>query len=909
MSSNLDLFERIVITVIATKSLEKGVIDENLIDQIINDYRMVFKQIHPISDIESAHLKIKLTARYKISMDVGVAVYTEHEDWLQELKTRPGYSQFYWDRYTQYLRNSSKLNEKIIKSLDNVTDEIVNFFGNPTKDNLFQRRGLVIGDVQSGKTSNYIGLCCKAADAGYKVIILLTGTIESLRRQTQRRLDEGFVGFRTVPGVMRNPNKRENLGVGLINASQEPQVLTTCLSDFNIDMANGANIQIEGCPVPTLLVIKKNAFNLNNLITWIQNRMANDQKITAPILLIDDEADNASVNTGGAEVIKRINSQVRTLLNLFDRATYVGVTATPFANVFIRHNSVDEMLGDDLFPRDFIYSLNPPSNYIGVRRLFGSDSSDNEIYFKENNDTEDWLPLRHRIDREVQELPESLKHAIRTFIITTAIRDIEDGENIKSKSMLINVSRYTNIQNQICEKTKNYIDTLKIDIESYGLSEKFIETETGKLLFNNFNELLSENNLKPQKLKWEDLKLSLNKSISTINVMAINQANSVGNLDYNKPKKLIVIGGNSLSRGITLEGLNVSYFYRRPMAYDTLLQMGRWFGYRDGYENLCKIYMSLAAKDDFAKASEISDDLRSEIEEMGSRGLTPRDFGLKVRHHPGLLAITARNKMINAQEITEQISISGQLIETVRLEIKDSESNYQTVENFCNSIKDQFENIEGSESRLIAKSINREIVVDLLNKFKFHNQQYGLTRFSNEESAIINFLRNANPSSKLDHPINFSLWDVCILGGSGSETEFIGNKFKLRIRTMKPTEQDKVVLIGNSRVADKRDDAVGLSNETIELIKKNTPKAFRFARSKEIGRPLLMIHLVEPKVKYMNETIPKKMIALGLSFPMFDDTQETGLVRYKINTVLAEYMGLDDHNDDDGEDINVENGA
>ena len=240
--------------------------------------------------------------------------------------------------------------------------------------NSFLYRGLCIGDVQSGKTSTYIGLINKAADAHYRVIILLTGTIEKLRRQTQQRIDEGFIGLDSYAFTLEKDNVQ--VGVGAIDPNTSGWAVTSTTSDFNAATAKKIVGQLNNISAPVILVLKKNKSVLEKLERWLRFYNANKttKKIDLPMLLIDDEADNASVNTKKDDEVTAINKGIRKLLVLFEKANYVGFTATPYANIFIDPDTEKEMLDHDLFPRDFIYALEAPSNYIGARSIFGENA-------------------------------------------------------------------------------------------------------------------------------------------------------------------------------------------------------------------------------------------------------------------------------------------------------------------------------------------------------------------------------------------------------------------------------------------------------------------------------------------------------------------------------------------------------
>ena len=363
------------------------------------------------------------------------------------------------ERYIKYLSKDVGLSAQVINKLDSCTDEIMNYFGDPTKG-AFSRKGLVMGDVQSGKTNTYMMLANKAADAEYKVIIILTSNIESLRKQTQYRVDASVIG-NDSDALLSGANSIK-IGVGTIDGNPVVNPFTSAFYDFNIKTAstNGFQVRDQNAS-PCLLVIKKNKDILKNLNNWLKkiNTVAGE-KINQSMLLIDDEADYASVNTR-KEDASIINKAIRTLLNLFTRVTYCGFTATPFANIYINPDD-----SDDLFPRDFIYCLGSSDNYIGPDKMFSADESEDAlpdyprmiqtIWFKRISDKKlkkneglDELKLKHTKNDVLMGMPSSLREAILEFILSCAIRDLR-GKSKSHMSMLINMSRYTNVQENIC---------------------------------------------------------------------------------------------------------------------------------------------------------------------------------------------------------------------------------------------------------------------------------------------------------------------------------------------------------------------------------------------------------------------------------------------------------------------------
>lgn len=297
-----------------------------------------------------------------------------------------------WHRYKSYMHEKDP--SFPINDLDDFTDKILDKCYNPKESGSWDRRGMVVGHVQSGKTSNYVGLINKATDAGYKVIIVIAGTISSLRRQTQERIDEGYIG-KSSSAYINNYGENKIIGVGKYKVDTDIYSLTSSFyrtgdeGDFNQGIANRLNIPIGKNPV--VFVIKKNKSILENLIDWFSKdsniRVVNGQPklFDVPALIIDDEADAASVNaTKDINDIKAINKLIRTLLNVFDQNTFVGYTATPYANLFIPQDFNDELttvvkgktyfIGEDLFPKDFIINIIAPKNYIGAAKIFGLEN-------------------------------------------------------------------------------------------------------------------------------------------------------------------------------------------------------------------------------------------------------------------------------------------------------------------------------------------------------------------------------------------------------------------------------------------------------------------------------------------------------------------------------------------------------
>ncbi len=376
-----------------------------------------------VDDDEAEELARLIEEKHGISMGFG-AIVDAHDfrPWLHDARINGDIKDFYWDRYRRLL-SLKGLPKSVIDATNEVTERVLDRLGDPRNSSPWSRSGMVVGHVQSGKTSNYTGLICKAADAGYRLIVVIAGIHNNLRNQTQARIDEGFIGRDT--GRLAHPNKAQRqkiIGVGQFDQREFPVSLTNTLRDFNRATATTNTSQIGQIKVPVVLVIKKNSTTLTNLVDWLKEHSAHEvtQMVSEPMLLIDDEADNASINTAYARAeVTRINGQIRELLSMFHRSCYVGYTATPFANIFIDPETDDETLKQDLFPRHFIIGLDAPSNYFGAQKVF-VDSQNRHVRLIEDN--EGIFPLKHKIDHPVNALPESLVRAVRTFVVARALR-------------------------------------------------------------------------------------------------------------------------------------------------------------------------------------------------------------------------------------------------------------------------------------------------------------------------------------------------------------------------------------------------------------------------------------------------------------------------------------------------------
>ncbi len=837
-----------------------------------------------ITDEQISLITKRLEERFDITMSLGTLFAEDYRPWLENVQGDINW--YYWNRYKRLLSNQ-RLGPQVIRSLDAITHEILDHLENPNKNGKWARKGMVVGHVQSGKTANYIGLVNKAADSGYRVIIILAGTLNSLRNQTQFRLDNGFIG--------RDTEQKKVIGVGLISDEKKPAYFTTNTKDFRKALANQIGVGIGDLKEPVVLVIKKNKSTLENLIDWLKYNNPHNLK-DHPMLLIDDEADNASINTSKeGNDPPTINRKIRELLHLFDRSSYLGYTATPFANVFIDPATDSEMLGDDLFPRDFIISLDPPSNYIGPERIFSTDA-DLEIV-RIVNDYEDNFPTKHTKDWKPEDIPSSLKNAIKTFILIHAIRILRGQVNTHN-SMMVNTSRFTAVQSNVKLLIDEYVKEIRQSILNYYKlsSSEALENSAIASLKSIFDREFDQVGF-----TWTDVQAVLKDAVSPIGVIEVNSSSAAKLLDYSEKnypqgRSVIAVGGMNLSRGLTLEGLTVSYFLRSSIMYDTLMQMGRWFGYRDGYADLCRIYMTAEAESWYAHISDATNELREEFRRMKAAGMSPKDFGLCVRSHPESLIVTARNKMRTGTRVLRQISLEGRLVETsILLNNPDIvQQNFDTLKAMVLAAN-QFGQKTDSEY-FLWKNVPAKYVVEFVERFQNHPASQ-LT----EKRPLKDYINWLESNGK-------GKWDVVLVTlAKEGESNIVVNVSDFHVIAQKrkvtefPAKGGNSIALNKRRVASRGLEKVGLSQREIDWVEenyegKNIPDLlYRSVRS----HPLLMLHLLDCRLD-SDPIFEYGITAYGISFPgQAGSRKPEKLVEYVVNTVWwkNEYMDLLDEDE------------
>lgn len=773
----------------------KGELTEDIIKQIIEKISII--NIDPTKPIDKDDLFEILMADFSIGKGSITMLSEDIEPWVKENKVNINWE--LWYRYKSYM--AEKDPSFPVNDLDDFTDKILDKCVNPKTEGSWDRRGMVVGHVQSGKTSNYVGLINKATDAGYKVIIVIAGTISSLRRQTQERIDEGYIG-RSSSAFINNNGENRIIGAGKYKVGTDIYSLSSSYyktgdeGDFNQAIANRLNIPIGKNPV--VFVIKKNKGILENLIDWfskndnIKTIDGHPKLFDVPVLIIDDEADAASVNASkDINDVKTINKLIRTLLNVFDQNTFIGYTATPYANLFISQEYNNELktvvkgkeylIGDDLFPRDFIINIKAAKNYIGAAKVFGLEDPVTGVInepldvFRKIDDYDP--PFFTTINKNNKEdlpeyLPESLELAIKSFILTCTIRRLR-GHDKKHNSMLVHVALYVKWIDRVALLVNEKVREFKNKIESND--PKFIQ-ELKELFENDFEpttistlENLDYTDVRIKNHLWEDVRSELKNAVSKIDVRSVHGTRSTTNLEYHNIEEIdygryenglsvIAVGGSRLARGITLEGLSVSYYLRTTKMYDSLMQMGRWFGYRPGYVDLCRLFTTEQIYEWFNHITMATEEMRNDFDEMTITHQRPKDFRLKVRNHHGLMTVTSVAKLYWAQNIT--ISFSGSNPQTYLL-LKDKKS----VLNNFSSFSTLFKRL-GKPTKLIEKRkkiryvLYKDVDTELLNEF-ISNYKINIPPINNE--VITEYIKQQKSKN------NIKEWNVCIVSNTDPE--------------------------------------------------------------------------------------------------------------------------------------------
>lgn len=761
-------------------------------------------------------MRIEVKNRHTISVPGGHSVMEDagdHEKWIN-LTTQGGLKReidwHYWGHYKDYLIQEKGFSKDVVQELSDSTCSILSKIEDPHRAGIWDRRGLVMGSVQSGKTASYTGLITRAIDAGYKIVVVLTGVHNSLRSQTQLRFNDELLGYDAEKAIMMKDISYRKIGIGKYPGHREKdgqpcfiQSLTTSdeKGDFKIGVAKKAGfVQSE----PYVLVVKKHVSILKNLVEWLgsvageQDKEGRIRVNKLPLLVIDDECDQASVNTKVVErdeeeqtVIDecdptKTNMRIRELLTLFDKSAYIGYTATPYANIFIHDDTKHPKYGDDLFPRNFIFNLTQPDNYVGAAEVFGikiDEKSSKEpqlpILAPSVTDGYSVFPPGHKKDHPVSTIPNSMVRAIKSFVLASAVRRKRETRN-PHNTMLIHVTRFTDVQDKVKMLVQEEVKKLKGRITSSDPLEDLEEIWNKDFIPANtqlreMSEAGTCAHAPHPTHSWEEVKEHLAEMIRRTDVVSINGA-SKDVLHYKDAEDtaqkardrgekvkwedqgahLIAIGGNKLSRGLTLEGLTVTYYLRPSSMYDSLMQMGRWFGYRPGYLDLCKIYTTSELTEYFRQIAQAEINLRQQFDNMALLKMEPKAFGLSVLEDPGMLMVTSAGKRRDT-EVVDQ-NFSGKVSATVNFTTSKAKKNLKVLNNLilaCEAGEKQ-----DDTQNYHWKSVPRVAIVEFL-------QSYGGSEEATlvQPSVMANFIKEQGPN-------HLAEWDVVIVNKKNTAHSF-----------------------------------------------------------------------------------------------------------------------------------------
>ncbi|GAB4523321.1 MAG: Z1 domain-containing protein [Anaerolineae bacterium] len=706
------------------KELLEGGFDEEVIESALKKF---YERTGQVRQLTPPHMLVEERAT--------------SEGWYPGASELPGAR--FWPALRNHLIESKGWTEEAVVSIDKASDKIVGWLQSPWAPRI-DSRGLVVGYVQSGKTANFTAVIAKAADAGYRFFIVLSGTKKSLRRQTQARLSKELVSLND--DVWYTPTAEHDFRpLGNVNFF---------LSDKKHDKV--------------LCVVKKNSIILQKLRNWLQGA-SSDLLRECPFLVIDDEADEASINTARGQVDtpgdsrdrSAINRHLVQLLQLLPKAAYVGYTATPFANVFI-----DPTYEADLYPKDFIVALPKPDGHFGTERIFGrerlrDDDTDEEF---------EGLNMVRRIpDEEIEHLrpggrkegfvltvTPSLEEAINYFWLTCAARMVR-GQVNEHMTMLVHTSQLIHVHNTAVHQIERYRQSIlqmsqPDEIDNYG--------EYLRLLWEREQAAVPSNEFNLDPVQFYELGDFLPVVIDNTIVVADN-SQSTSRLTYDDgPRIQIAVGGNTLSRGLTLEGLAVSFFVRSASTYDTLLQMGRWFGYRPSYGDLPRIWMTRKLEEYFRTLATVEAEIRQDIAVYDLEKKTPKQFGVRIRTHPDL-NITAPLKMQHA--VKAQVSFDDTVQQTVLFNHNQPDwllNNINAVSQLINDLERQGLVLENREPHRFFYNAPADSVVQFIRNYAFHENNRAL-----QSAHLIGYINDQRHYGLLER------WNIVIRGLTSKQAD------------------------------------------------------------------------------------------------------------------------------------------
>lgn len=736
--------------------------------------------------------------------------------------------------------------EAQIPELNDASDTIVSLTPDPSGPARFAR-GLVVGFVQSGKTTNFTAVAAKLVDRGYKMVIVLAGIHNALRSQTQQRLNADLTEY-DLERWFRLTDENDDFNLAKVPRKdrKNPQNKHDAASYLT---TNGK---------ASLLVVKKNATVLRKLRAWLQQPNAKQALQGANVLVIDDEADQASVESA------TINPLIRDILQTFSRGAYIGYTATPFANVFI-----DPAESDDLYPRDFIFPLPRPEGYFGPEMLFGrevleydQDNIDGYDMIRQIPEGEDYKlrpTSKDDVDGFVPVMTRELRSALHWFILSTAARRVRGDEG--DSSMLIHTSFQTQVHESFRAPLNSHLRTLREDINRK--SPETIDELRG--LWKTEIERVPAGDWGRVSESFEELLPVLPRVLKEARVIVDNYR-SEERLSYegDKPNTVIAVGGNTLSRGITLEGLVSSIFIRPTNTYDTLLQMGRWFGFRIGYEDLPRIWMTPTLSKSFRHLSLVEHEMRQDMEVYELQEKTPEEVAVKIRTHP-VLRVTAKM----GAATPARVSFSGTRLQTRFFRRYDRDwltDNWNAAEHLLSSAQKQADPIGRENGTYLFRNISVSRILNFLSEYTVHPDQVDMNL-----DMVSQYIRKNNN----DEDPQLTQWNVALIAGTGAEQTIADLTVHSSIRAPYKGSGDRADI---KTLMSKQDLVVDSTNMSVQKAKDSNEAQLKKHRMDDPalkGKGLLVLYLIDsrskPRASSQNarETMDAAMtpVGLGLAFP------------------------------------------
>lgn len=756
-----------------------------------------------------------------------------------------------WARLERRLLDGERWRPPQVASLASESARVLRHLPDPRQEASFQGRGLVVGYVQSGKTANYTAVAARAVDAGYRMVIVLSGIHDALRSQTQVRLENELVGSGNPGGPAWT-------------------VLTEETQDFK-----DPGVEVLDRAGAFLIVAKKNVSVLRRMDAWLAAAAGRLDRL--PILVIDDEADQASINTRGNRAPDpsldsdaassangpgptATNALIRSILGRASQAAYVAYTATPFANIFIDPDAVDREVGEDLFPRDFALQLPRPEGYIGTEELFGVSAQGRDVFRKVRD--EDVGELRQAMTRRTsapmivgpqnQLLPDSLAEALIAFCLAGAIRKGRSGFQGKPHTMLVHVSVRVEDQARIrvaIEYQRSY--WLEARRQGHDLADLFLE--------------VLERHFRGVELPTDPL-VTAKAAIAVLEQLDVVELNSVTgeNLEYaERPgRNIVAVGGNRLSRGLTLEGLTISYFLRTASMADTLLQMARWYGFRSGYEDLIRIWTTDGIAQWFTELALVEESLRDSLQALYRAGRRPSEMAIRLRAHSALL-LTARNKSGMADTLRQ--SWSGEHPQTVILPLHDQarlQANRILADRLITLCGPAHEMTGGQ----LFRDLPPEIVCDFLRAYQPHPDTLAM-----RGDEIADWIMQRVVQGELVD------WSVLLASAQGGAAVIVGG-VETRLVTRRRTSSEGIGILIDPR--HEGADLPGGPDAYRRASGNYDAEAMRSARPSTQG--LLLVYPLDPML--LDVTGVDAVIAVALTLPYTSDGRSNAVVNRGVGT-------------------------